>query len=948
MEKETRAFESTANDPLNTELYTLANGLKVYISRNPTEPKIVTRVAVRAGSKYDPKDTTGLAHYLEHMLFKGNSQLGTLDWEKERVELKKLSDLYEKRRQTTQADERKKIYAEIDRISQIAAQYAVPNEYDKLMSALGATGTNAYTSNEQTVYLNTIPSTEFEKWAEIESVRFSELALRLFHTELETVYEEFNRLQDNDERKLFFKMNEMLFPTHQYGTQTTIGKGEHLQNPSMENIHAYFDTYYVPNNMALVLTGDVPDNAMEWIEKKFGSWKQKPLPTYHPPQEKPIAQPLEAQVFGPSKESVAIAFRVAPDGTDASDKLTLIDNILINGSAGLLDLNLLQKQRVQSAYSYYYGLQDYGTFTLVGAPLKGQSLDEVKDLLLEQLNKVKNGDFDDWLLEAIINDFKKNQLQSTESNAYRADVLVDLFVKNQSLSSMAQRFERLEKIDKQSIVSFANTCFANNYVVVKKCKGEDSSNHKVEKPNIGSIQLNRNTSSAFANAIAQLPETRLKPLFIDYQKALHQECIQTGFDFFYLHNSNNDLFRLSYVIEMGSKSDPYLALAFSYLKYLGTHEYSNQDLNKEYFRLGLNFDVSVDAERLCLSVSGLQKNAARGAELLEHLLAHAVADQKAYDQLVSSIEKQRENIKTNKNAIHRSAMNAYAKYGKTNPYNDVIPLEALQKTKPEDLIKLLQNIFSYQHLVFYYGPEKKNLVKQKIISKHTINQSLTDLIPPKKYKELDMPSNQVYFTNFDMVQAELRMLSKDCKYNLNIRAQANVFNQYFGSGLSSIVFQEIRESKALAYSAYAHYVRTSHPDRHNYVSGYIGTQADKLNEAVDALQNLMSEMPLAEKQFESAKLSALKIIESSRILNENIFWNFLNLRKQSLKEDTRKAIYEDVKKLTLKDLEQFFNKHIKGKHYHYTVLGNEELIDFDALNRLGKVTKLTTEELFGH
>tara|TARA_R110001592_G_scaffold307299_3_gene580991 strand:+ start:7590 stop:10505 length:2916 start_codon:yes stop_codon:yes gene_type:complete len=948
MEKEIRGFESAANDPLKTELHTLKNGLKIYISRNHNEPKIVTRVAVRAGSKYDPADATGLAHYLEHMLFKGNSSIASLDWEKEKIELKKISDLYEKRRQTTDEDERKDLYQQIDSISQIAAKYTAPNEYDKLISSLGASGTNAYTSNEQTVYVNTIPSNEFDKWATIEANRFSELTLRLFHTELETVYEEFNRSQDSDGRKQHFKMNALLFPNHQYGTQTTIGTGEHLKNPSMEKIHAYFDTYYVPNNMALILTGDVPENAVDIIEKQFGLWKRKELPNYTPPVEKPITEPKIADVFGPSNESVAIAFRVDKDGTDAADKLTLIDNILNNGGAGLLDLDLIQKQKVQDAYSYYYGQLDYGTFSLVGKPQKGQSLEEVKDLLLLELEKVKSGDFEDWLLDAIINDFKKSQLQSSEYPAYRASVLVDVFIKNQSLEYMAQRFDRLENISKEDIVTFANETFGENYVVVNKRLGTDNSTHKVEKPNISPINLNRDTASAFAKKIRKMPETRLKPVFIDYDKELARETIKPGFDFYYIKNTHNELFRLNYVLEMGSKSDPYLGLAVSYLDYLGTNKYTNEAFKKELFKLGLDFYVSAAGERVYVTIAGLSKNLDEGIELLEHLIANAEVNESAYNKLINKIEKQRENSKKNKSTIHRSAMGAYAKYGPLNPYNDAISIDELRTKDPKDLLDLVKHIFTFEHLAFYYGPEDKDLIKEKIIASHNLQESYAQLIPEQEYKELEITENKVYFAHYDMVQAELRMLSKDTKYDIKLRDEANVFNQYFGTGLSSIVFQEIRESKALAYSAYAFYSSTNKINKSNYVNGYIGTQADKLNEAVDALLHLMNDMPQAKDQFEDAKLSALKSLESSRIQDDNIFWNYLSLKKQGLDKDTRIALYNDIQAMTMDDLNAFFNQHIKGKKYHYTVIGNEKNIDFDALNKLGSVQKLTPEELFGY
>ena len=255
-------------DPINAQIYTLDNGLKVYLSVNKDQPRVQTFIAVNTGSTNDPSDVTGLAHYLEHMVFKGTSNFATLDWEKEKVLLQEISDLYELHRAESDPDKKKVIYAKIDSVSGEAAKYAIPNEYDKMISGLGAKGTNAFTSMERTAYINDIPSTELEKWMKVESERFSELVLRLFHTELEAVYEEFNRGQDNDYRKAYAAMNEIMFTKHQYGTQTTIGEGEHLKNPSMVKIHEYFDTYYVPNNMAICLAGDFdPDVTLAMIKK---------------------------------------------------------------------------------------------------------------------------------------------------------------------------------------------------------------------------------------------------------------------------------------------------------------------------------------------------------------------------------------------------------------------------------------------------------------------------------------------------------------------------------------------------------------------------------------------------------------------------------------------------------------------------------------------------------
>jgi predicted Zn-dependent peptidase len=251
-------YESVADDPLNTRIYTLDNGLKVYLSSYDDAPRVQTNIAVRAGSKNDPAHATGLAHYLEHMLFKGTDKYGSLDYSKEKPLLDKIESLYEQYRTVDMSDikGRDKIWRQIDSVSGEAAKLCIANEYDKMLSGIGAKGTNAYTSNERTVYVNDIPSNQIEKWLKIESERFRMPVFRLFHTELEAVYEEKNRSLDTDGSKMFEGLMSGLFENHQYGTQTTIGTIDHLKNPSLTEIRKYFNKYYVPNNMAICMSGD--------------------------------------------------------------------------------------------------------------------------------------------------------------------------------------------------------------------------------------------------------------------------------------------------------------------------------------------------------------------------------------------------------------------------------------------------------------------------------------------------------------------------------------------------------------------------------------------------------------------------------------------------------------------------------------------------------------------
>ncbi|HNI44883.1 MAG TPA: pitrilysin family protein, partial [Chitinophagales bacterium] len=352
------SYEYALNDPTKTRIYTLDNGLKVYLAINKDAPRIQTSIAVRTGSKNDPRDNTGLAHYLEHMLFKGTSRIATKDWDKEKALLQQISDLYEQHKATPDPAQKQRIYQQIDSLSLSASQYAIPNEYDKMISSLGAKGTNAYTSTDETVYINDIPSTGVEKWLMVESERFQELVLRLFHTELEAVYEEYNMGQDNVRRKMYQATLEALFPTHPYNV-STIGLGEHLKNPSMEAIHNYFSTYYVPNNIAICMAGDLDyAQTIAMIDKYFSSWKPKTVKKNVVPQEAPMHKALTKEVLTKDPEFLNIVYRF-PTTPENELMLKLVDGILQNGQAGLIDLNLLQEQKVLDAATYIMEMSDY-------------------------------------------------------------------------------------------------------------------------------------------------------------------------------------------------------------------------------------------------------------------------------------------------------------------------------------------------------------------------------------------------------------------------------------------------------------------------------------------------------------------------------------------------------------------------------------------------------------
>ncbi len=942
-------YETVEGDPMGTRIYTLKNGLTVYLADNKDEPRIQTYIAVKAGSTYDPAETTGLAHYLEHMMFKGTSKIATTNWEEEQKLIKKISDLYEEHRNTDDPAKKKEIYAEIDKVSGEAAKYAVPNELDKMTSSIGAKGTNAYTTNERTVYMNDIPANELHRWLKLEKERFSELVLRLFHTELEAVYEEFNMGQDNDGRKIFKKTDELLYPGHPYGTQTTIGEPEHLKNPSMVNIHKYWNTYYVPNNMAVCLSGDLDyDQTIKWIDETFGQLERKDVPEFNSPKIAPMTEPVSGEVFGPDAEQVRVAYRF-DSGVNSDDYkyVQMIDFMLDNSTAGLINLNLNQKQKVLGAGSFNYFLKYYGAEILYGVPRQGQSLDEVKDLLIAQIEKIKKGEFEDWMLEAIINNLKLQQIEASESNQ-RAHTFAETFANGVSWFDYVSSIDEMAKITKEDLVKFANEHFNNNYAVVYKRIGKDENVAKVEKPNITPVALNRDKQSDYFKEFMSEKSEKLKPVFVDFEKEIKSEKIQEGVDFFYLKNSSNELFQLNYIIDMGKLNNKELVLAINYLPYLGTDKYSAEELQKEFFRLGLQFDVSAGSKRSYVSISGLQSSFDKAVELMEHVCNNVKADKQAYTDYVAGILKQRNDNKLNKSRIMWGGMMNYGEYGAESPFTDIIPAEELEQIDPEVLITKVKEIFTYKHKVFYYGAADANTAKNVIAKHHKVNAELKDCPAYKEYKRLDMTENKVFFTDFDMVQAQMLLLTKGQIFEVSDIPYITLFREYFGGGLSSIVFQEIREAKALAYSAFAGMSMPSQKGDPNYIYSFIGTQVDKLGMATDAMLELMNNMPKAELQFNASKESIMRKIESERIIKSRIFWTYLNNLDKGISTDTRKDVYEKMQTMTIGEFEKFFNERIKGKKYTFLVLGNKNNINLSKLKEQGTVKELTLQDLFNY
>ena len=948
--KQGHKYESVKDDPMQTRIYTLKNGLKVYLSVNKEEPRIQTYVAVRTGSKNDPSETTGLAHYLEHLMFKGTKQFGTTDSEAEAPLLDEIERRYEEYRTLTDEAQRKQKYHEIDSVSQLAAKYFIPNEYDKLMAAIGAQGTNAFTSNDVTCYTEDIPANEVENWARIQADRFQNMVIRGFHTELEAVYEEYNIGLSSDMNKQFEALMAKLFPNHPYGTQTTIGTQQHLKNPSITNIKEYFAKWYVPNNVAICMAGDFdPDEVMQTLEKYFGQWQpgdDVSQPTF--PELQALTQPVDTTVVGLEAENIWLGWRSERAQSLQNDTLQLISSILYNGKAGLFDLDLNQQMKVMGAQAEVEPMLDYGVFLLAGMPKEGQSLDEVKALMLGEIEKLKRGDFDDDLITAAVNNMKLDELQGLDRNSARVSKMLDAFINGIAWEQEVGQLDRLSQITKQDIVNFATRFFGEGYVTVYKRQGADTSQKKIEKPAITPIPTNRDLVSPFVKEVQESKVDPIQPVFLDFEKDLSRFETAKGLPVIYKQNKENDLFNLVFRYEFGQEDDNRYDVAAGYIDFLGTDKLSAAQLKQQFYKLACNYSLSVQGDAIQIGLSGLGENMPQALALLEDLLRHAKADRDAYEQYVALTLKNRQDVKTDQRTCF-NMLNYYGMYGPHNVMRDNMTEQQLRETDPQALLDLLAGIAQFEHTVLYYGPLSEKELDKSMTELHVTKQPLKAVPEGTPYRLLTATQPEVFIAPYDAKNIYMRMYFNEGRQtNPDEHATIDLFNEYYGGGMNGIVFQELREARGLAYSAAAYYLTPSKQGEPENFFTYIITQNDKMMDCVRQFREILDKMPQSEAAFQIAKDALTKQLASQRTTKFNVILAYIAARRMGYDYDVNKKIYDDLQGLTLQDIAKFEQQHMAGKTGRYLILGDEKELDIAALEKIAPIHRLSLEEIFGY
>ena len=943
-------YETVEGDLMKTRIYTLDNGLKVYLSVNPEKPRIQTYIAVRTGSKNDPAETTGLAHYLEHLMFKGTSKFGTINPEAEAPLLDEIEQRYEAYRKLTDPEARKQAYHEIDSVSQLAAKYFIPNEYDKLMAAIGAEGTNAFTSNDVTCYTEDIPANEIENWAKIQSDRFQNMVIRGFHTELEAVYEEYNIYLTDDGDKVWSAVGKLLTPTHPYGTQTTIGTQEHLKNPSITNIKNYFKKWYVPNNVAVCMAGDFDmDKTIAIIDQYFGQWKpgaDVKQPVF--PVQKPLTAPKDTSVIGQQAEQIIMGW-LAKKASDAQcDTLSVISSMLTNGKAGLIDINLNQPMKVQGAQAFLEDQQDYSAFLLIGMPKPEQSLEEVRTLMLGEIENLKKGNFSDDLLPSIVNNMELQRQRALDNNQWRVRQMMSSFIDGTTWAQQTQRMERVKKMTKEQIVAFANRFFTKGYATVFKKQGTDSTQKKIDKPAITPIPANRDMMSQFVKDIQNSKVEPIQPKFVDFSKDLTVTQTKRKLPLLYKQNVENDLFTLMFRYEFGQEDDNRYEIAADYLNYVGTDKHTLAQIQQEFYKMACNYSVNVNADNMTVSLTGLQSQMPQALALLEEVLNNAKADRESYDQYVGLVLKSRDDAKKDQRTNFQYLVN-YATYGPHNVYRDVMSEEQLRQADLQQLLSLIAGLKNYKHSVLYYGKLTPQELSKVLDTTHKTAKKLADVPQGQPYQRQPSSSNEILIAPYDAKNIYMMMYHNEGRdWNPEQEGVVDLFNEYYGGGMNGIVFQELREARGLAYSASAYYVTPNKKGEKEYYQTYIITQNDKMMDAMNQFHIILNEMPASETAFQIAKDAATKQLASLRTTKFGVINAYVVAKRKGIDYDLNEKVYNALPGLKLQDIVGFEKQMMANKQYRYIILGDEKELDIKALEKIGPIKRLTTEEIFGY
>jgi predicted Zn-dependent peptidase len=936
------------NSTLDVEQYSLANGLTVYLNHDPTASQVYGAVVVKAGSKNDPEDATGMAHYLEHLLFKGTTELGTTNYEEEKPYLDSINICYDLLSKTADEAERKRLQNLINEQSILASKYGLPTEFDKLIKNIGGTGLNAFTTSDMTVYHNSFPEEQMDKWLELYSHRFDNPVFRSFQSELEVVYEEKNRSMDGFVNLLIELMNKNLFKDHPYGTQTAIGSVEHLKNPSLNKIYSYFDSYYVPNNMALVLCGNFKTAlAKPMIEHHFSKLKSGDVPAF-PDRPKTVFDKNEIVKvkYTPIKFEL-IGYKTIPTVHEDMAALEVAINLLFNESETGAFNKLERDHKLMAAAGFNYTFNDDGALMFLLVPkLIGQSFEKAEKLFFTEIDRLREGDILDDAIRIVKTGLYRQHQQSLENYRSRTINIATIFSNNTSWEKYLNYGKELDAITKEDIVQVSQKYFGAHHFTLRSRRGNPKKT-VLEKPGYKPVVTDQNGASVFATAFDEHQLPTATPKFIDVDNDASRILLNESNILYSVVNPINDVFSLKVGFRVGSDSLKHLDLASDLSSYFHTTRLNLDQMKEEFAKLGLSYYTYCGKSTFQINFTGLENHLEASIELINQLIYDPVVDQKVM-KIIRDAKKANRKFEVKDPATVGDALKQFAVFGPRSYYIDRIGLKDLKKLESDDLVDIFKKASRYNAVWHFVGKTSGDSVG-RMINSHLVLANNRIETPPTTWDRAQTEANLIYITNDKKaVQSQVNFYIPSVKhtYTALSKTQIAAFNEYIGGGFSGLILQEVREFRSLAYSAYGRLSASYRIDQTSFFTSFIGCQADKTNEAISVMVNLLDSMPLKPDRIETIK-NGLKNSASikypgfryiSRYLeNSEIYGDVYLFSPQE---------YEYYDSLQFSDVEEVYNTFIEDRPMIISISGNKSKIDEADLAKIGQIIHIKKKKLF--
>lgn len=946
------SYQSQAEDlnALKVKEYRLENGLTVWLNEDHSQPKVFGAVVVKAGAKDCPD--TGIAHYFEHMMFKGTDRIGTLDYESEKVLLDSIAMKYDELAMTEDTAARARLQKEINELSIRSSEYVIPNEFNRLINRFGGSGLNAATSYDATIYFNTFSPQYMVQWAEINSERLINPVFRLFQSELETVYEEKNMYGDFIGGQVMDTLMARYFGPHPYA-YPIIGSTKNLKNPRLTEMHKFFEDYYVASNMALILSGDFDaQQVMPILEKAFSRIRSGNAPK----QEKVMLPPfngretMKVKFPIPFIKAMGLGFRGVSANHEDQVALNIAVNLLNNANGtGYLD-KLMVEHKLMGALAINESMNEAGILAVAIMPkLLIQSYSSAEKMVWDEINRVKNGDFSDEMFNSLKLEQKRQYASSLENIDSRATIMMNLFSQGKSWNDYLNEVARIESITKEDVVRVAQKYFSNNYLCVTKSTGKYPKDNLPKPAFSPVVPRNADASSSYAKQLEKIPEQQVAPRIIDFEKDVKTSKLTPLVTLYTTPNPLNDIFTLNISYGIGALEQPELMQLTNYLQLLGTESLSFEQFRSRLQSIGstLAFDVTPDA--FVMKVTGFDNHIDETMELVGDFIRHAKADDKKLRQIVDDAKvSEKAFFKSGHNVA--SALLEQVKYGDQSRYLRKLSLSQIKKLKGKDMLAIYDKVRSVQCDLHYCG----TLPVEKVIG--TIRQHLplerTTVASNSPYyrelKQYDRPT--VFFIDMpDMAQSIVYGYVKgDPVDDKASRHASRLFSVYFGGDMSSLMFQEIREFRSFAYRTSGRYQLPNHAHKGTAGSftAMLSTQSDKTLDALGVLDSLIREMPLKPERMEAVKQTLVNRINNDYPPFRNLSEKVASARMEGFDRDPAEEFLRDIATMDMQDISRFYREQISGRPVVYVIAGNRKHIDMKKLAEYGTIIKVKKKGIY--